>query len=176
MTDRVPSELVDDDLLALMGHPNLDEVEMLDSIDGAEGIDDLWQMRSYAERVEKAAAAIRRIADKEIATRLDGEAIRLGDMILRESTPHKWEPFDGEILFNWLGDDARRCFNPKNVQVTGIKAVAKDRGKDDEVVLNSLGERVAQRTRISAEQIDYAPKWTQRLADGERGSYKGGAR
>ena len=141
--------------------------------DSAEGIDDLWVMEGAADRLV--------VASKEVLTEirrhmsLDIEelgTVRLGDT-LYQSRP-KWDRtiIEGQEkpLLEWLGKDLKDAINATAVRITAVRAIAKKRGQEPEVVEATFylygpvsDEHVLTRTIESK-----APKYFANMEHGDR--------
>ncbi len=139
----------------------------------AEGIDDLWVMEGAAQRLVAASqevlAEIRRHMSVDIE---ELGTVRLGDA-LYQSRP-KWARtiIEGQEkpLLEWLGEDLKDAINATAVRITAVRAIAKKRGQEPEVVEQTFylygpinDEHVLTRTIESQ-----APKYFANMEHGDR--------
>lgn len=140
-------------------------------IDSAEGIDDLWMMEGFAEALNRASYLIvqeirRRIGED---VKLSG-TVRLGDNLYRMGKVGK--PYVVPELMDWLGADAGAAFNINHVRKTSVEAIAKRRGEDPKVVIDTFfiyeseeGERIEELVKVHRSKW---PKYAQGMKHGER--------
>lgn len=134
--------------------------------------EDIEEFMTLMRRVEDTISAGRKIKEQmqiELGKRYEGKVVREGrDVIVgRPSTTYK--PYDKEKVLDYLGDDWRMVVRPE-FRVTGIKAVAKERGQDPDVIVESLFQRVITNNNISILPESKAPKWMKELEQGEERS------
>lgn len=130
---------------------------------------DIEEFMTLMRRVEDTISAGRKIKEQmqiELGKRYEGKVVREGrDVIVgRPSTSYK--PYDKEKVLDYLGEDWRLVVRPE-FRITGIKAVAKERGDNPDSIVESLFDKVITNNNISILPESKAPKWMQQLEQGE---------
>jgi len=131
--------------------------------------EDISEFMTLMRRVEDVISAGRKVKEQmqiELGKRYEGKVVREGrDVIVgRPSTTYK--AYDKEKVLDYLGDDWRAVVRPE-FRVTGVKAVAKERGDNPDVIVESLFQRVITNNNITVLPESKAPKWMKELEQGE---------
>lgn len=131
--------------------------------------EDIEEFMTLMRRVEDTISAGRKIKEQmqiELGKRYEGKVVREGrDVIVgRPSTTYK--AYDKEKVLDYLGDDWRAVVRPE-FRVTGVKAVAKERGDNPDVIVESLFQKVITNNNITVLPESKAPKWMKELEQGE---------
>lgn len=146
-----------------------DEIEWFDEV---EELGDVYNVRCQLDSIITTARHLRSLVDKEIGNRLDGGSVRFHDKVLKYGPGRVTKVIDPETLWDFLGEDARHCFNPDYVRITSLKAVAKKRGRDPRVIVDSLLFHEEGEPTLSVIPVTRATKWQQALGEGEIGRYQ----
>ena len=135
-------------------------------------VTELAHVKQVVSDLRRAVGQVAHFVDRLIAADVKTYGpIRLGDSLYTTtfSSSRKVLPGMGERLFDYLGGDLRKCVNPGNVKITGLRAIAETRGDDAKAVEDTFYER----TLTTEPELAVVPvgqrKWAQRLKDGERG-------
>lgn len=110
-----------------------------------------------------------RYLKKDLSNKLKGNvhksAQRFDDDIVIGRPKFTWKPYDKNRVIDYLGDDWKEVVNP-TFRITGIQAIARKRGQDPWVILESLFEQVEQ-PGIDIRPVNKAPKYLNDLDEGE---------
>lgn len=135
------------------------EEHLLEGLD----LEELWLRRSLALQVAQAAKNYKRLVDEQMATLIGkGNSVRLGDEIYTAKPTRRYKIDNGERLLDWLGEDARRAFNPTTARVGVLKQLAHERELDPMAVLETFGAWVEEGC-INSVPVSKAPKRLQHL-------------
>lgn len=96
---------------------------------------------------------------------LYNSAKRIGDDIIIGKPKFTWKPYDKQKVLDFLGEDWQQVVNP-SFRITGIQAVARRRGLDPWVIMESLFEQV-ETPGVNIVPDFKAPKYMQEIEDGE---------
>jgi len=120
--------------------PEIDELEA----------DQLAYLRDTIDTMRSDLSLLKSYVDNRIRGRLTGKAFRFGDRIFRGRNSSKLVPYSKDKILDFLGDDWREAVRPE-FRTTAIQAIAKQRGLDPKVIMESLFERV------ETESLDVVP-------------------
>lgn len=150
----------------------LDEMGELDVLQ-------LCALRGFLERVSSAARAARQVVDGKIAAGLgENNGVRYGSQFIRAKSSSHFEVTNPDGLLEWLGDDLKNVINISSrgvVQIGRLKKLAEIKGSEAQTVVDTFGEYRSDGACLSAVPIDKAPKFAQKLAEGEMLYKKGPA-
>lgn len=127
----------------------------------------LWEIRRWFDTIISAAKGLRELVDGEIADKLAGGSARFDDSFIRVVPVRTARVYNAEGLFNWLGPDVRAAFNPQQVRLTAIRAIAEKRGQTPEAVVNSFIDFEEGETRLQVLPLNKAPKYAASLNHGD---------
>lgn len=134
-------------------------------------VDRLVEVKHLISEIRRGVGQVARFVDRLIAQDVQQNgAIRLGDSVYQAARGSDRRVLEGmgQALFDWLGDDLRRCVNPSDVKITGVRTVAELRGESVQAVEDTF----YQRTLGTDWELEVLPvsrrKWAEALADGER--------
>tara|TARA_B100001059_G_C17810011_1_gene571683 strand:- start:189 stop:785 length:597 start_codon:yes stop_codon:yes gene_type:complete len=130
-----------------------------------EDIVDFMTLQDKVTQVSKAVRLVQQKMKQELAYRYQGKAIRLPNKVIVGRPTKTYKPYDKDKVLDYLGDDWKKVVRPE-FRITGIKAVAEERGDDPWVILESLFETVLT-NEVSILPEDKAPKYLQKLDIGE---------
>jgi len=134
-------------------------------------VDRLVEVKHLLSEIRRGVGQVARHVDRLIAQDVDrAGAIRLGDSIYQATrgSDRRVQEGMGEALFDWLGEDLRRCVNPSDVKITGVRAVAELRGESVEAVEDTFYQCTYD-TQVELEVLPASRrKWAEGLQDGER--------
>lgn len=129
--DEVASFAMEDILAALkeLYWEDFDWEEFGDQL-GALPLKELWELHKQVEGFYRAAKDLRERIRKEIAAELGpAGSARLDDYLATVAPNSRTRVTDVEGLVDWLGEDWITAYNPSYVKITGLRAIAKDRGE-----------------------------------------------
>ena len=131
-------------------------------------LDELWAMRREVEGFIAAAKSVLKGCDASIAELLgEGSSVRLDDCLVRYKQSRKLKVYNPDGLWDFLGLDARECFNVNSVRVTSLKAVAEKRGKSPDAVVNSFIDHELGDPCVEVIPESKAPKYMKSMKHGE---------
>lgn len=131
---------------------DIPEVSELDS-------EQLAYLRDSIDSMRSDLSLLKSFVDQRIRGRLTGKAFRFSDKIYRGRNSSKLVPYSKDKILDFLGDDWRAAVRPE-FRTGAIKAIAKARGLDEKVIMESLFERVETETLDVVPYIK-APKFLQ---------------
>ena len=126
---------------------------------------DLYELIKGVDSVTSNMRKLKKALGNALSGNLHNAAKRIGDDIIIGKPKFTWKPYDKKKVIDYLGDDWELVVNP-SFRVTGIKAVARKRGQDPWVILESLFEQV-ETPGVNILPAYKAPKYMQELEDGE---------
>lgn len=129
---------------------------------------DIHKFMELMDKVDQVSKAVREIkADMKLklADSFGDQAVRVGNRIIVGKKSKTWKPYDKHRVMDYVGDDWKLVVNP-TFRTTGIKALAKQRGENPQVIFESLFEQVENDTVTILPEMK-APKYLQKLDDGE---------
>ena len=97
-------------------------------------------LRDTIDSMRSDLSLLKSYVDQRIRGRLTGKAFRFADRVYRGRNGSKLVPYDKEKILDFLGDDWRAAVRPE-FRTTAIKAIAKERGLNPNVIMESLFER-----------------------------------
>ncbi|MGI8427380.1 MAG: hypothetical protein ACR2M4_12485 [Actinomycetota bacterium] len=129
-----------------------------------DGLDDMIALRGFLDTMSKAARTLRLALDDKISAEIGTNgAYRYGDTIYQAKAGRAFKITNPTGAIDWLGSDLPKAINPVNaIQVSKLKAIAKERGTDLQAVLDSFGEYQEDGKNLSVLPIDKAPIWMQK--------------
>lgn len=144
------------------------DIEITDLMD-IEFPEDIQEFMTLMRKIEDVISAGRKIKERmqvELGERYDGKAVKVEGKVIvgRPSTTYK--PYDKDKVLDYLGDDWRAVVRPE-FRLTGIKAVAKERGQDPNTIVESLFFKEITNNNVTILPESKAPKYLQALEDGE---------
>ena len=116
-------------------------------------------LRDTIDSMRSDLSLLKSYVDQRIRGRLTGKAFRFADRVYRGRNGSKLVPYDKEKILDFLGDDWRAAVRPE-FRTTAIKAIAKERGLNPNVIMESLFERVETES-IDVVPLNKAPKFLQ---------------
>ena len=131
---------------------DLPEVNELDA-------EKLAYLRDYIDSMRSDLSLLKSYVDQRIRGRLTGKAFRFAEKVYRGRNGSKLVPYDKEKILDFLGDDWRAAVRPE-FRTTAIKAIAKERGLNPNVIMESLFERVETES-LDVVPLNKAPKFIQ---------------
>ena len=139
----------------------------LDIMDGnfPQDIDEFMTLMRRVEDVISAARKIKTQMQVELGDKYNGKVKKYRDSYIvgRPSTTYK--PYDKEKVLDYLGEDWRAVVRPE-FRITGIQAIARQRGQDPWVIMESLFEQV-EVPGVNIVPVNKAPKYLQDLDEEE---------
>lgn len=150
--------LLDDDTI------DISEEEIVD-LEFPEDIVDFMTLQDKVTQVAKAVRLVQKKMKDELAYRYQGKAIRLPNKVIVGRPSKSYKPYDKDKVLDYLGDDWKEVVRPE-FRITGVKAVAQQRGDDPNVIMESLFETVLT-NEVSILPEGKAPKYLQNLDIGE---------
>jgi len=125
--------------------------------------DQLAYLREAIDTMKSDLSLMKSYVDDRIRGRLTGKAFRWGDKVYRGRNGSKLVPYSKDKILDFLGDDWRIAIRPE-FRTTAIKAIAKERGLDEKVIMESLFERV-ETEQLDVVPVNKAPKFLKELLD-----------
>lgn len=125
--------------------------------------DQLAYLREMIDSMRSDLSLLKSLVDSRIRGRLKGKAFRWGDKVYRGKNGSKLVPYSKDKILDFLGDDWRTAVRPE-FRTTAIKAIAKERGLDERVIMESLFERV-ETEQLDVVPVNKAPKFIRELLD-----------
>lgn len=119
----------------------------------------LAYLRETIDTMRSDLSLLKSLVDSRIRGRLTGKAFRWGNKVYRGRNGSKLVPYSKDKILDFLGDDWREAIRPE-FRTTAIKAIAKERGLDERVIMESLFERVETES-LDVVPINKAPKFLQ---------------
>tara|TARA_B100001939_G_C16926471_1_gene611882 strand:- start:1495 stop:2013 length:519 start_codon:yes stop_codon:yes gene_type:complete len=116
-------------------------------------------LRDTIDSMRSDLSLLKSYVDQRIRGRLTGKAFRFADRVYRGRNGSKLVPYDKEKILDFLGDDWRAAVRPE-FRTTAIKAIAKERGLNPNVIMESLFERVETES-LDVVPLNKAPKFLQ---------------
>jgi len=114
-------------------------------------------LRDTIDSMRSDLSLLKSYVDQRIRGRLTGKAFRFADRVYRGRNGSKLVPYDKEKILDFLGDDWRAAVRPE-FRTTAIKAIAKERGLNPNVIMESLFERVETES-LDVVPLNKAPKF-----------------
>jgi len=146
----------------------IDNTENLDELTYAEeyplsDINKFMELMNRVDQVKRAVSKIQQDMKDVLANEFKDKAVRVGDKIIVGKPNKTWKPYDKQKVMDYVGDDWKLVVNP-TFRTTGIKALAKERGQDPNVIFESLffAEETGNVTILPESR---APKYLQQLSD-----------
>ena len=131
--------------------------------------EDIQEFMLLLSRVEDIISAGRKIKEQmtiELGDRYSGQAIKNAGKVIIGRPTMSYKPYDKEKVLDYLGDDWRNVVRPE-FRITGVKAIAKKRGDDPNVIVESLFEKVITNNAVTILPESKAPKYLQEIDEGE---------
>lgn len=116
-------------------------------------------LRDTIDSMRSDLSLLKSYVDQRIRGRLTSKAFRFADRVYRGRNGSKLVPYDKEKILDFLGDDWRAAVRPE-FRTTAIKAIAKERGLNPNVIMESLFERVETES-LDVVPLNKAPKFLQ---------------
>jgi len=146
----------------------IDNTENLDELTYAEeyplsDINKFMELMNRVDQVKRAVSKIQQDMKDVLANEFKDKAVRVGDKIIVGKPNKTWKPYNKQKVMDYVGDDWKLVVNP-TFRTTGIKALAKERGQDPNVIFESLffAEETGNVTILPESR---APKYLQQLSD-----------
>ena len=133
--------------------PEIDEMEA----------DELAYLRDSIDSMKSDLNLLKSYVDQRIRGRLTGKAFRFGDRVFRGKNSSKLVPYDNDKILDFLGDDWKIAVRPA-FRTSAIRAIAKERGLNEKVIMESLFERV-ETEQLDVTPVNKATKFIQNLLD-----------
>ena len=161
----------DDIVFSAFAAEGLDENWQLEDadVDLPDDAGDRWVMLARIQRWKRAVTAAEKAMKQAFGSRLDPtEATRFGNEIWQvgQKTHVEVNP----ALADWLGDDWQAVvkLSPASIRLTGLDAVAKQRGQDPRAVRDTfIWKEKTSELEVKSVPVTKAPKYQQRLEHGE---------
>lgn len=146
-----------------MSYGNNEDVELEDvnNLDTKE----LILLRDEVDNLSADLRTLKRFLDQRLKGRLENKAFRFGERIFRGRNRTKMVPYDSDKILEWLGDDWKAAVRP-NFRTSAIRRIAEDRGKNPNVVIESLFN-IVEDTGLDVNPFDRSPKFIQNLLDSD---------
>ena len=125
--------------------------------------EELAYLRDQIDSMKSDLGQLKSFVDLRIRGRLTGKAFRFGDRVFRGKNSSKLVPFDNDKILEFLGDDQKIAVRPA-FRTSAIRAIAKERGLNDKVIMDSLFDRV-ETEQLDVTPVNRAPKFLQNLLD-----------
>ena len=125
--------------------------------------EELAYLRDQIDSMKSDLGQLKSFVDSRIRGRLTGKAFRFGDRVFRGKNSSKLVPFDNDRILEFLGDDWKIAVRPA-FRTSAIRAIAKERGLNDKVIMDSLFDRV-ETEQLDVTPVNRAPKFLQNLLD-----------
>lgn len=135
------------------------DIPEIDNMDAEQ----LAYLRETIDSMRSDLSLLKSLVDSRIRGRLTGKAFRWGDKVYRGRNGSKLVPYSKDKILDFLGDDWRIAIRPE-FRTTAIKAIAKERGLDEKVIMESLFERV-ETEQLDVVPVNKAPKFLKELLD-----------
>lgn len=161
-TKKVVIELLENVRAQRYSYGDGEDLIFEDEFDDAT-IQDLVMTRDELDNLSRDIRKLKSHIDDMLKGRLDNKAIRIGDRVFRGRNTTKLVPYDEAKVLDWLGDDWKAAVRP-SFRVTGVKAIAEQRGSNPNVVVESLFER-KELGQLDVNSIERSPKFLQELLD-----------
>mgnify|MGYP003134960328 CR=1 FL=1 len=127
--------------------------------------EDLYQIIKGIDSVTSNMRKLKKALGSTLSGNLYNSAKRIGDDIIVGKPKFTWKPYNKDKVIDYLGEDWKEVINP-SFRITGIQAIARKRGQDPWVILESLFEQV-ETPGVNILPSFKAPKYMQELEDGE---------
>jgi hypothetical protein len=139
----------------------------------------LAEARSRLQQISQVATELRKIVDAELAVYLQGGAMRYGDQIIRPSTNGRPTVVDPEGWWSMVADAVvgrsipaaaalLAALYPANaVRLTGLSRLADEYNYDLAALRSTFIEYDPPTSSLSVMPISKAPKWAQKLEEGQ---------
>lgn len=137
-------------------HPDIPEIDELSD-------EQLAYLRDAIDSMRADLSILKSFVDDRFRGRLRGKAFRFGDKVYRGRNGSKLVPYDKDKILDFLGDDWRTAIRPE-FRTTAIRAIAKKRGLNEQVIIESLFERV-DTEQLDVVPVNKAPKFLKELLD-----------
>jgi hypothetical protein len=139
----------------------------------------LAEARSRLQEISQVATELQKIVDAELAIHLQGGAMRYGDQIFRPNgrgapkvtNADMWWPFVTRTLFHV--DKSMRpivmdaLYPASAVRLTGLKILATAAETDEQTIKETFIHYDPPTSPLSVIPISKAPKWAQKLEEGQ---------
>jgi hypothetical protein len=159
---------------SLKVHP--EPVSVPDALVGATPLE-LAEARSRLTQISQVANELRKLVDEELATHLQGGAMRYGDTILRPNGRGAPKIIDEENWWHEVVAGLKLTPNPEkllaalypasSVRLTALPKLASALSSETEYLRERYIEYGEPTSPLSAMPISKAPKWAQALNDGQ---------
>jgi len=128
-------------------------------------LEDFMHLMNKVDQVKKAVTHIQNDMKKKLAEEFRDKAVKVGNKVIVGKPQKTWKPYDKRKVMDYVGDDWKEVVNP-TFRTTGIKALAKQRGQDPNVIFDSLffAEESGNVTILPESK---APKYMQSMEQGE---------
>lgn len=139
----------------------------------------LAEARSRLQQISQVATDLRKLVDAELATHLQGGAMRYGDQIFRPNGRGAAKVNDAEDWWNLIAGASRLLpldevgsllgsLYPANaVRLTALPQLAELMGYSNEGLRSTFIEYESPSSPLSVMPISKAPKWAQKLEEGQ---------
>ena len=127
--------------------------------------EELAYLRDQIDSMRSDLGRFKSFVDSRIRGRLTGKAFRFGDRVFRGKNSSKLVPFSNDKILEFLGDDWKIAVRPA-FRTSAIRAIAKERGLNEKVIMDSLFDRV-ETEQLDVTPVNKAPKFLQNLLDEE---------
>tara|TARA_R110002020_G_scaffold268284_6_gene483491 strand:- start:450 stop:995 length:546 start_codon:yes stop_codon:yes gene_type:complete len=126
---------------------------------------EIYDLMKGIERLSSNLRDIKKILSDRLQGNVYKSAQRFNDDIVIGRPKYKWKAYDKSKVLDYLGDDWQKVVRPE-FRITGIQAIARQRGQDPWVIMESLFEQV-EVPGVNIVPINRAPKYLQGLDEAE---------
>ena len=125
---------------------------------------EIYDLMKGIERLTSNLRDIKKILSDRLQGNVYKSAQRFNDDIVIGRPKYKWKPYDKNKVLEYLGEDWKHVVRPE-FRITGIQAIARQRGQDPWVIMESLFEQV-EVPGVNIVPVNKAPKYFTRLRRG----------
>ena len=126
---------------------------------------EIYDLMKGIERLSSNLRDIKKILSDRLHGNVYKSAQRFNDDIVIGRPKYKWKPYDKNKVLEYLGEDWKHVVRPE-FRITGIQAIARQRGQDPWVIMESLFEQV-EVPGVNIVPVNKAPKYLQDLDEEE---------
>ena len=101
---------------------------------------EIYDLMKGIERLTSNLRDIKKILSDRLQGNVYKSAQRFNDDIVIGRPKYKWKPYDKNKVLEYLGEDWKHVVRPE-FRITGIQAIARQRGQDPWVIMESLFDK-----------------------------------
>ena len=128
-------------------------------------LNDFLHLMNKVDQVKKAVSKIQADMKAMLANDFKDKAVKVGDKVIVGKPQKTWKPYDKHKVMEYIGDDWKEVVTP-TFRITGIRALAEQRGDDPMVIQESLFFQ-EESGNVTILPENRAPKYLQALDNGE---------